>query len=102
MNVTSKILSSCILSRIKGNAEEIIGNDQGGFRVNRSTINQIFILRQVFQEAWKYAKELHVVVIDIQKAYDCIHIESILKILKEFHFPNKPNYDKCNGNKSES
>jgi hypothetical protein len=42
--VTYKI-PNCILSRIKGRAEEIIGNYQGGFRMGRSTIDQIFILR---------------------------------------------------------
>ncbi|KAL4092204.1 hypothetical protein QTP88_026743 [Uroleucon formosanum] len=52
LNVTYKILSNCILSSIKGRAEEIIGNYQGGFRIRKSTIDQIFILRQVFQKAW--------------------------------------------------
>jgi hypothetical protein len=87
--VTYKILSNCILSRIKERAEEIIGNYQGGFRMGRSTIDQIFILRQVFQKAWEYDKELHVLFIDFQKAYDCIHRESVMKILKDFQFPNK-------------
>jgi hypothetical protein len=39
LNVTYKILSNCILSRIKGRTEEIIGNYQGGFRIGRSTID---------------------------------------------------------------
>lgn len=89
LNVTYKILSNCILSRIKGSTEEIIGNYQGDFRMGRSTIDQIFILRQVFQKAWKYDKELNVLFIDFQKAYDCIHRESEIKILKDFQFPNK-------------
>ncbi|VVC39091.1 Reverse transcriptase domain [Cinara cedri] len=89
LNVTYKILSNCILSRIKDRAEEIIGNYQGGFRMGRSTIDQIFILRQVFQNAWEYNKELQFLFIDFQKAYDCIHRESVMKILKDFQFPNK-------------
>ncbi|KAF0724359.1 ribosome biogenesis protein TSR3 isoform X1 [Aphis craccivora] len=50
LNVTYKILSYCILDRIKPWAEEIIGGYQAGFRQNRSTIDQIFILRQVLQK----------------------------------------------------
>lgn len=48
LNVTYKVLSICILSRLKGKAEEILGNYQGGFRPGRSAIDQIFILRQLF------------------------------------------------------
>ncbi|KAL4120341.1 hypothetical protein QTP88_013055 [Uroleucon formosanum] len=62
-----KTSKGCILSRIKGRAEEIIGNYQGGFRMGRSTIDQIFILRQVFQKVWEYNKELHVLFNDFQK-----------------------------------
>jgi hypothetical protein len=32
LNVSYKVLSNCILSRLKGKAEEILGNYQGGFR----------------------------------------------------------------------
>jgi len=65
------MLSNCILSRIKGRAEEVIGYYQGGFRTGRSTVDQIFILRQIFQKALEYNKELHVLFIDsFQKTYD--------------------------------
>lgn len=58
--------------------------------MGRLTIVQIFIiLRHIFQKAWEFDKGLHVLFIDFQKAYYCIHRESILKILKEFQFPNK-------------
>jgi hypothetical protein len=48
-NVTYKILSYCILDRIKHLAKNIIGDYQSGFR-NKSTIDQIFIIRQLFQK----------------------------------------------------
>jgi len=49
LNVTYKVFSNCILSRLKSKAEETIGNYQGGFRLGRSMVDQIFILRQLFQ-----------------------------------------------------
>jgi len=45
LNVTSKVLSKCILNRIKPWAENILGDYQAGFRQNRSTADQIFILK---------------------------------------------------------
>jgi hypothetical protein len=48
--VTYKVLSNCILSRIKEISENIIGNYQRYFRLGRSTTDQILILRQIFQK----------------------------------------------------
>lgn len=34
-------------------------------------------------------KKLHVFFIDLKKKNNCIHRESMIKILREFQFPNK-------------
>ncbi|KAF0714277.1 ribosome biogenesis protein TSR3 isoform X1, partial [Aphis craccivora] len=70
LNVTYKILSYCILDRIKPWAEEIIGGYQAGFRQNRSTIDQIFILRQHMIQYIDYRA-------------------SLIKILEDFGMPSK-------------
>lgn len=50
LNVTYKVLSYCVLDRIKPRTEEIIGNYQAVFRQNRSTIDQLFIIRKLSQK----------------------------------------------------
>ena len=47
---SSKIFSSIILQRIKGRTEEILAEAQCRFRANRSTIDQIFTLRQLAEK----------------------------------------------------
>lgn len=89
LNVTYKVLSKYILSRIKPWAEDILGDYQADFRQNRSTTGQIFILKQILQKMWEFDKELHVLFIDFKKANDCIHRESLLNILKLFKLPQK-------------
>lgn len=49
LNMAYKILSYCILDRIKPLAVEILGDYQGGFRPNRSTTDQIFSVRQIIE-----------------------------------------------------
>ena len=49
---TYKILSNILLSRLIPYAKEIIGDHQCGFRRNRSTIDQIFYIRQVLEKKW--------------------------------------------------
>ncbi|KAL4088534.1 hypothetical protein QTP88_023628 [Uroleucon formosanum] len=89
LNVSYKILAYCILDRIKPRTEELLGDYQCGFRQNRSTTDQIFNLRQIFQKAWEYDKNLCVLFVDFKKAYDSIHRPSLINIMKKFSFPKK-------------
>ncbi|CAI6370121.1 unnamed protein product [Macrosiphum euphorbiae] len=89
LSVAYKVFTNCILSRIRTKSEQIIGDYQGGFRPGRSTVDQIFILRQLFQKTWEFDKEMHVLFIDFKKAYDSIHRKSLINILREYNFPQK-------------
>jgi len=88
LDTAYKVLSYCLLDRVP-KAENIIGDYQGGFRTNRSTTDQMFILRQIIQKRLEFDKEVHVLFVDFRKAYDSIHRESLLNILKDFKFPRK-------------
>jgi len=51
---TYKILSNILLSTLTPYAKEIIVDHQCGFRRNRSTIDRIFCIRQIFEKKWEY------------------------------------------------
>ncbi|VVC30510.1 Reverse transcriptase domain [Cinara cedri] len=89
LNVVYKILSYCILDRVKHIAEEILGDYQGGFRPNRSTTDQIFSLRQIIEKSWEFNKSICILFVDFKKTYDSVHRHSFINILKEFELPNK-------------
>lgn len=89
LNITYKILSLILLKRIHPLSEDLINEYQYGFRTGRSTVDQIFTLRQICEKAWEYNKKAHILFIDFIKAYDSIHRKTLLNILKEFHFPQK-------------
>jgi hypothetical protein len=50
LSTTNKILFKLLLSRSTPYAEEIIGDDQCGFRSNISTNDQIFCIRQILEK----------------------------------------------------
>jgi sorting nexin-29 len=83
------VFSNCILTKIKEKAEQTIGEYQGGFRPGKSTTDQIFIIRLLYQKTWEFDREIHTLFVDFKKAYDSIHRESLINILKEFDFPRK-------------
>ena len=52
-----KILSNILVSRLNPYAKEIIGDQQCGFRRNRSTIDHIFCIRQILEKNWNVMKK---------------------------------------------
>ena len=64
---SSKVFSSILLRRIKNRTEEILSEAQAGFRANRSTIDQIFVLRQLAEQYEEFGRELYVCYIDFKK-----------------------------------
>jgi sorting nexin-29 len=89
LNVAYKMFSNCILTRLKEKAEQTIGEYQGGFRPGKLTTDQIFIIRQSYQKTWEFDKEINTLFVDFKKAYDSIHREILINILKAFDFPQK-------------
>jgi len=54
-----KILSNILLSRLIPYVEEVIGDNQCGFRRNRSTTDLIFCIRQILEKKWEYNEAVH-------------------------------------------
>jgi Reverse transcriptase (RNA-dependent DNA polymerase) len=89
LNVSYKILAEILYERLAVYAEEIIGDYQGGFRIGRSTIDQIFTIRQIMEKAWEYNVTIHQLFVDFKQAYDSIDRSALFMIMEEFGFPKK-------------
>ena len=58
------------LNRLKPQAEEIIKEEQAGFRAGRSTTEQIFDLRILCEKYLQRQQSLYHVFVDFKKAFD--------------------------------
>jgi hypothetical protein len=87
---TSYKMLSSILSRLSLCVYEITGDHQCGFRLNRSTADQIFCIRQIL-EKWKYNDigYMYRLFIDFKKTYDLVMRGVLSNILIEFGVPMK-------------
>ena len=66
----SKVMLRILLNRLKPQVEEIIAEEQAGFRMGRSTAEQNFNLRVLMEKYQQYQKDLYHVFIDFKKAFD--------------------------------
>lgn len=82
LDIAYKIFSRIILNRIKLQLEKELGDYQGGFRPWRSCSDQIMSLKLIMDYNRKRNRDMVISFIDFKKAYDCIHRESLLKILR--------------------
>jgi exonuclease III len=87
--VASKVLSRIILNRIQSLLDKQLMEEQAGFRTNRSTIDQIFILKMVMEKSRNYNKPLFMCFIDIQKAYDSVNRDLLWQICKHYGLTSK-------------
>ena len=65
---SSKVMLKVILNRLKPQAEEIIAEEQAGFRAGRSTTEQIFNLRILCEKYLQHQQNLYHVFIDFKKS----------------------------------
>jgi hypothetical protein len=60
-----------------------------GFRPNRSTIDNTFIVRQIYEKCYEYNIDLHNIFIDFSQAFDTVNRGVIYSTLIEHNVPDK-------------
>ena len=70
MSHTMKLWERVIEHRLRGTTR--VSTNQFRFMPRRSTIEAIFLIRQVMERFKEQKKDLHMVFIDLEKAYDKI------------------------------
>ncbi|PNF42298.1 hypothetical protein B7P43_G05512, partial [Cryptotermes secundus] len=69
--------------------EKIIREYQSGFRPNRSTIDNLFTLRQITEKCWEFNIDIYLCFIDFKEAYDTIIRKKLRMIMSTFGIPTK-------------
>jgi sorting nexin-29 len=89
LNVAYKIFIALIHKRLSEKVEGKIGDYQMGFRANRSTIDNIHNIRQIFEKCYEFGIELHNIFIDFKMAFDKLNRQSIFDCLSVLAIPQK-------------
>ena len=89
LSVPGKVMASIILNRVQEAADNMLRQQQGGFRKNRSCCDQIFALRQIIERCVAGNTRMLVNFIDFRKAFDSVHRPTVWNILKHYGIPGK-------------
>jgi sorting nexin-29 len=89
LNITYKIFAILLYNRLSERIEPETGNYQMGFRPNRSTIDNIFIVRQIYEKCYECNTDLHNIFIYFSQAFDTVNRYIIYSSLIEHNVPDK-------------
>ncbi|KAI5735287.1 hypothetical protein M8J77_016627 [Diaphorina citri] len=87
MSHTMKIWERIIDARLREETE--IDDEQFGFMPGRGTIDAVFALRRLLEKFREMQRELHLVFIDLEKAYDRIPRQEVWRSMREKGVPEK-------------
>ena len=88
--IAGKILGKVLLKRLTSTIiEPVLPVSQCGFRANRGTTDMIFCARQMQEKSREQHKDLHMVFIDLTKAFDSINRTGLWSLLAKFGCPSK-------------
>ena len=77
-----------VVAKVMG-IDSKLRKEQTGFRRGRSTIEQIFILRNIVEQTIEWKSSLYVCFVDYEKAFDSVDRETLCKIMESYGIPPK-------------
>ena len=79
---TAKIIAKILRRRIERKIEDVLGEDQFGFRRGKGTRDVIGMMRIIAEHTLEIDEELCICFIDRQNAFDCVKWTKLMQILK--------------------
>ena len=70
LSLPGKVCAKCLERKCPEILESKLKDGWCGFRLGRSTLDQIFTLKQIFEKSWEYGKDLFACFVDLEKSCD--------------------------------
>lgn len=60
----------------------MLGEEKNGFRKGRAFVGNVYIVKELIGRRKKYEREFHLSFIDIERVYDSVNRNTLMKLLK--------------------
>ena len=84
LSIVGKLYASIIEKRVRGMIDDVLDENQCGFRPMRGCQDQIFVLRQTIEKFYEKNKDLFLCFVDLEKAFDRVPRQKLYDILVEY------------------
>ena len=88
MNILSRLYGKINKHFLEQEFSQIEKEEQAGFRAGRSTVDHIFCLRQVIEKKMAVNQPLHLLFVDLEKAYESVPLKILWKALEHYNISN--------------
>ena len=89
LSIPSEVFCRVILNRIRMAVDQRIREEQAGFKARRGCSDQIFALRNIFEQCIEWNAPLFVNLVDFRKACDSIHRDTLWTVMRHYGLPQK-------------
>lgn len=89
LSAAYKVFTAVIKARLEYYTESIIGEYQAGFRLGRSTMDQLYTVRMVAEKCWEFDVDVFQLFVDFKQAYDSIDRSKLYMIMLDLDIPPK-------------
>ena len=84
LSVPGKVYGRVLIEKVREVTEELVGEEQCGFRKGRGCIDQVFVMRQLTEKFVSKGKCLYASFMDLEKAYDRIDRRAMWRVLEQY------------------
>ncbi len=89
LSVVAKVMGRVLITRIAEGIDKKLRCEQAGFRRGRSTTQQIFVLRNIVEQAVEWNANIYTCFVDFEKAFDSVRRETLWEIMRHYGIPPK-------------
>jgi len=89
LNIAYKIFTIILNNRLSEIVESKLSDVQSGFRRNRSTLDNTFIVHQTFEKCYEYNIHLHNIFVDYIQTFNSINRNKVIDSLNQYNVPSK-------------
>ena len=84
LSIPGKVYGRVLIERVRCETENMVGEEQCGFRNGRGCIDQVFVMRQLAERFECKGKDMYVAYMDLEKAYDRVDRNAMWRVLEMY------------------
>src|SRR5215469_16162091 len=89
LSVVGKMYGRILIERVRALTDNLIGEEQGGFRKGRGCLDQVFVVKSLCEKFREKGREVYMAFMDLEKAYDRIDREALWKVVHKYGIRGK-------------